>query len=117
MAIVILLSSSLRKSIGIFLFSLFALAITPVSWLHNMLANHQDVCYHHFGEKGKIITKADVNCHCLSFVAEAQFTDAEHTDYNIASLSFLSSPAGFFAIHFYSQYYFYSELRGPPSLA
>ncbi len=102
---------------SVFLLSLFALAVTPVSWLHDALAHHQDVCYHHFDEKGKIITKADINCHCLSFVAEAQFINNGYPSFHLATPAPISSSCiGFYAVHFYSQHHFYSELRGPPSL-
>ena len=111
-----MLFSSLRRCIGGFLLLLFTLGITPVSLLHDVLAHHTDVCYHQFNAKGKLITKADINCHCISFVAEANFINA-HQPVIIASYPPLLAPHfTFLMLPFYSQHHFYSELRGPPSL-
>ena len=107
----------IRKFISLALIFLFLFGITPITLLHSLVANHTDVCYHHFDKKEKHFSKADINCHTISFVAEAQF--ASHSQPII-----IASPEKalrwcnfFYSENFYLQHHFFAGLRGPPSLA
>lgn len=106
-----------RKLAALFLLCIFTLSITPVILLHDVAANHHDVCYHNFDEAGKQFSKADINCTTIFFVAEAQFLPY-CKDISIAPAE--SVLAGWHIctiVSFYSQHHFYSELRGPPAIA
>ena len=107
---------SLRTGIGGVLLLLFALGITPVSLLHDAVSHHTDVCYHQFNIKGKLITKADINCHCISFVAEANFLNNYQPVVIKSPKPLPARQFAFLMLPFYSQHHFYSELRGPPCL-
>lgn len=81
-----------------------------------MVANHTDVCYHNFKNTGRQFSKADVDCHCLSFVAEAQFLH-HYQPFVFTTISRLKTSLLIFKeISFFSEHQLYSELRGPPFL-
>lgn len=106
----------IRKLVVGCLLLLFAFSITPVALLHDAITSHKDICYHNFQERGKTISKTDINCHCLSFVADEHFISSLYPFHPYQLSSFIATKNQFYLSHFYSQHHFFAELRGPPVL-
>lgn len=106
------------QKIGVgFLMALFAFSIAPVALLHDAITKHKDACYHNLEQKEKSISKADVNCRCISFVADVHFISSffpEHLHQPIQATQIRNQ---FYLSQFYSQHHFFAELRGPPFAA
>ena len=111
------LSFLMRQIISVLLITLFAFGITPVILLHNLIADHTDVSYHDAQLKGTQVSKSGINCHCESFVVEAQFLNTFKPISLIAPDVLPSLLNTFYKSNFYSQHHFFAELRGPPCFA
>ncbi len=95
----------------------FALSITPKKILHNWIADHQDrvpVAVQDLGSK--TVAMAGYHCNVDSLVVESPFQLFAYTSPQNESILFglviVEPLASFFSLH-----HFYSELRGPPSVA
>jgi hypothetical protein len=95
----------------------FAMSITPKQLLHNLFSNHNDISYSHSRNNNSQpqINKAGINCQCVDFVAESPFIDINDV-VNIIPVFFHDKKAWYCSAP-YSLYKFFSEFRGPPSLA
>lgn len=105
----------LRRTLGVAMLCIFALAITPSVVFHNMLAHHTDETIQHHHKKSREVANAGINCHWDNLVCEGSFLN-DFSPVNISGpLNFGATYAPSFHA-FYSQHHFYAELRGPPAV-
>lgn len=107
----------IRKLIAISLVLIFALSITPTKVLHFFFANHQDEVARKTGEPNKlIISISGYNCQCNNLVVVSPFIPQNQViSFEIPIFLTLQKSAAVADLYFITP--FFSELRGPPSLA
>ncbi len=108
-------SKIIQKVISGLLIFLFALSITPKSVLHDLIANHRDTSSVSSNVKGYQVSKAGFNCHFENLVVESPFITSSPAIECSGPFSF-SILQNDITENFFTQYYFFSELRGPPAL-
>lgn len=94
---------------------IFAFAITPKRFFHNLVANHKDISYAKHDGKNEV-TKSSIYCHCDSMVATSPFTDVAETFAIITSFFFVLHLQHFISSFLANSHYFFG-LRGPPAFA
>ena len=103
----------LHKIICSFLICAFALSITPIFFLHALVANHKDGYVGFKKDNVQKIGKATFNCNIENCVAQSPFIPIiEVTKYESAKK--IISLNEFYKNGFYSRHHFFCELRGPP---
>ncbi len=105
-----------RRFFALLLICIFAMAITPAMFFHNMLAGHHDENIEHHHKRTNEIAKASINCHWDNMVCEQSFLN-NSTVISIATPFFCEAKPIASYSAFFTQHHFYAELRGPPAIA
>ena len=103
----------IHKIICSFLICAFALSITPIIFIHSLVANHKDVYIGLKKDGDQKISKATFNCNIENCVAYSPFIPAIGIPKYAAVKHFISLDI-FYKNNFYSRHHFFCELRGPP---
>ena len=91
----------------------FAIGITPKSTFHDLIANHNDGCFDNHQFKGTQLTKEGYNCHFDNLVVESPYIWQPQPLPSLIT-GFFSSNQPSFKVELFSDYPYFSELRGPP---
>ena len=102
-----------HKIICSFLICAFALSITPVIFLHALVANHKDGYVGFKIDNTQKISKSTFNCKVENCVAQSPFIPAMGIAKYAVVKHFISLNK-FYKNNFYCRHYFFCELRGPP---
>ena len=103
----------LHKIICSFLICAFALSITPVFFLHTLVANHKDGYVGLKKDNTQKISKSTLNCNVENCVAHSPFVPTIDVTKNEIAKHFINLNI-FYKNDFYSRHHFFCELRGPP---
>lgn len=109
-------NNTIRSFISLLLICTFVLSITPKKLLHTWLANHRDQPTKAAHNQSTSIDVAGYHCNVDNLVAESSF-EQTLAEFHLKCPQVFSSFKGELSYSFYSLHHFYSELRGPPSLA
>lgn len=109
-------SITIRPFIAGVMLLVFAFAITPKRYLHNLLVNHKDVVSYQKLTNGKTeFSKAGFHCAIDNLVATSPFTDVEEKSYNKLPVVFIAYAEVALSLNV-SEEHSYFNLRGPPAL-
>jgi hypothetical protein len=109
-------NQSIRKILAALMLVLFAFSVTPKLLLHNLVANHKDTPVKCSANNNAQFNIAGFNCGCDNLVVESPFVENSVTA-EIITQQVFSQYINTEVKNFISVNQFYSELRGPPSLA
>lgn len=90
----------------------FALAITPKRFLHNLIVNHKDT-YNKLTDGKTEVSKNGIYCQCDNLVATSPFTGTYNNPEIKLSFVFVSHQEAKAAVNLFPAHTYF-KLRGPP---
>jgi hypothetical protein len=108
-------NKTIRKITAAILLLLFALSVTPKQLLHDAITGHKHTQVKYNGTVNFLAAKKSFQCNWDNDAVESPFTYQPDLQPDL-SLPAYSSHVNYYSCNYYSAEYFFSPLRGPPSL-